>query len=93
MAIHINQKDGYISVYGDGANIPIQKHKEYDVYVPELIFSHLLTYDKKDEKCYVSCSNWKIGIVVNDGVNYVRESFVNDKFTYFGGSHVNNILN
>jgi DNA topoisomerase-2 len=34
---------GEISVYNNGDGIPIEKHKEHGIYVPELIFGHLLT--------------------------------------------------
>lgn len=42
-----------ISVENDGDGIPIQEHSEHKVWVPELIFGHLLTsgnYDKTEEK-------------------------------------------
>lgn len=42
-----------ISVENDGDGIPIQEHSEYKVWVPELIFGHLLTsgnYNKEEEK-------------------------------------------
>jgi len=42
-----------ISVYNNGEGIPIVEHKEHCVYVPELIFGHLLTssnYDKNEKK-------------------------------------------
>jgi DNA topoisomerase-2 len=42
-----------ISVFNDGDGIDIQLHKEHNVYIPELIFGHLLTstnYDKTEEK-------------------------------------------
>jgi DNA topoisomerase II len=45
--------DFKISVWNDGAGIPIQMHKEHNVYVPELIFGHLLTgsnYDDTEER-------------------------------------------
>jgi len=45
--------DFKISVWNDGAGIPIQIHKEHNVYVPELIFGHLLTgsnYDDTEER-------------------------------------------
>ena len=42
--IKINIDDNWnISVWNDGEGIPIQKHKEHNIYVPELIFGHLLT--------------------------------------------------
>ena len=46
--------DAYeISVENDGDGIPIAEHAEYKVWVPELIFGHLLTsgnYNKEEEK-------------------------------------------
>ena len=42
-----------ISVYNDGRGIPIEIHREHGVYVPELIFGHLLTssnYDDSDKR-------------------------------------------
>ena len=42
-----------ISVENDGDGIPIQQHAEHKVWVPELIFGHLLTsgnYNKEEEK-------------------------------------------
>ena len=50
-----NNADGVfeISVENDGDGIPVKEHAEYNVYVPELIFGHLLTsgnYNKEEEK-------------------------------------------
>jgi DNA topoisomerase-2 len=42
-----------ISVENDGDGIPVAEHAEYKVWVPELIFGHLLTsgnYNKEEEK-------------------------------------------
>lgn len=41
--VTINQKKGQISVWNDGKGIPVEIHKEHNVYVPDLIFSNLLT--------------------------------------------------
>ena len=50
----VNTKDGIeISVENDGDGIPVAEHAEYKVWVPELIFGHLLTsgnYNKEEEK-------------------------------------------
>ena len=35
--------DNIISIMNNGIGIPVVKHKEYDVYIPELIFGQLLT--------------------------------------------------
>ena len=34
--------DDHITVENDGAGIPVEMHAEHNVYVPELIFGHLL---------------------------------------------------
>jgi len=52
--IKINIKDNNeISIFNNGDGIPIVIHKEHDVYIPELIFGHLLTssnYDKTEKR-------------------------------------------
>jgi len=54
--IKVNIGENYISVENDGPGIPIEMHKEHKIYVPELIFGHLLTgenYDDDDERAGV----------------------------------------
>ncbi|KAJ2783551.1 DNA topoisomerase 2, partial [Coemansia interrupta] len=51
--VTIDKESGTISIMNDGKGIPIEIHREQNVYVPELIFGHLLTssnYDDKQEK-------------------------------------------
>lgn len=43
LKVEINQKEGFISVWNNGKGIPVAIHKEHNIYVPELIFGHLLT--------------------------------------------------
>lgn len=53
--VNFDQESGTISVWNDGPGIDVVVHKEHNVYVPELIFSHLLTgtnYDKTEEKTW-----------------------------------------
>lgn len=48
--INIDKKSGKISVWNDGHGIPVCMHKQYDMYVPQMIFGNLLTsqnYGKK----------------------------------------------
>jgi len=48
-----NKETGEISVYNNGNGIDVAIHPEHNVYVPELIFGHLLTstnYDDEEEK-------------------------------------------
>lgn len=51
--VDIDCESGLISVFNNGKGIPIEMHKKEGVWVPELIFGHLLTssnYDDKEKK-------------------------------------------
>ena len=53
LRVDIDAAAGSVRVYNDGAGIPVEVHKEERVYVPELIFGHLLTssnYDDTEKK-------------------------------------------
>ena len=39
----------WIKVYNNGDTLPIQVHKKHKVFVPELVFGHLLTSDNFDD--------------------------------------------
>lgn len=41
--IDINQEDNIISVWNNGRGIPVVSHKDENMYVPTMIFGHLLT--------------------------------------------------
>ena len=41
--------DDTISVYNDGKGMPVVMHEEHGVYVPELVFGHLLTSSNYDD--------------------------------------------
>ena len=41
--VNIDQQRGLISVFNDGKSIPVQIHRQHNIYVAELIFGHLLT--------------------------------------------------
>ena len=47
--IKVSFNDNKITVYNDGSGIPIQIHKEHDIYVPELIFGNLLSSSNYDD--------------------------------------------
>ena len=50
--IHINEDDS-ITMVNDGNGIDIEKHPEYNIWIPEMIFGHLRTstnYDKTEKK-------------------------------------------
>jgi DNA topoisomerase-2 len=44
-----NIDSGEISVWNNGSGVPIVEHKEHNVYVPELIFGHLLSGSNYDD--------------------------------------------
>lgn len=51
--IKVDITDTTICVFNDGAGIPIEIHKEYEIYIPELIFGNLLSssnYDDNEKK-------------------------------------------
>lgn len=53
LRVDIDQSAGRISIYNNGRGIPIEMHSKEGVYVPELIFGHLLTssnYDDDEKK-------------------------------------------
>ncbi|XWS74969.1 hypothetical protein CRYUN_Cryun01aG0044300 [Craigia yunnanensis] len=45
----IDAEQNLISVYNNGDGVPIEVHREEGVYVPELIFGHLLTSSNYDD--------------------------------------------
>jgi hypothetical protein len=58
LRVDLDAKSGSIRVYNDGDGIPVEIHKEEGVYVPELIFGHLLTssnYDDTEKKVRHRC--------------------------------------
>ncbi len=50
--VSFDKEQGFISVMNDGEGIPVELHEAENIYVPELIFGHLLTsgnYEKKQK--------------------------------------------
>jgi DNA topoisomerase-2 len=53
LKVVIDGENNLVSVYNNGDGVPVEIHKEEGVYVPELIFGHLLTssnYDDAEKK-------------------------------------------
>ncbi len=51
--VNINKEKEEITIYNNGEGIPIAIHPEHKIYIPEMIFGHLLTsgnYDKDEKK-------------------------------------------
>lgn len=47
--VDIDAEKNEISVWNNGQGIPVVIHKEYNIYVPEMIFGHLLTSSNYDD--------------------------------------------
>ena len=47
--VNYDKSTGEISVWNNGKGIPVQLHKEHNMYVPELIFGHLLSGSNYDD--------------------------------------------
>ena len=47
--VELNRDTGWTSVQNDGMHIPIEMHVEENIYVPELIFGHLLSGSNLDD--------------------------------------------
>ena len=53
------QETNTISITNNGAGVPVEIHKEEGIYVPELIFGHLLTssnYDDSQKKASLTAA-------------------------------------
>eukprot|EP01134_Creolimax_fragrantissima_P006151 CFRG6151T1 len=53
LKIDVDVENNSVKIWNNGAGIPITMHKDENVYVPELIFGHLLTssnYNDKEKK-------------------------------------------
>lgn len=48
--IEISKENNKISVFNDGEGIPVEMHKEMNIYVPHMIFGELLTSDNYDDE-------------------------------------------
>lgn len=47
--VTIDQENNRITVWNNGKGIPVVIHKEHNMYVPELVFGHLLTSSNYDD--------------------------------------------
>mmetsp|Transcript_21318 Transcript_21318/g.45361 ORF Transcript_21318/g.45361 Transcript_21318/m.45361 type:complete len:1306 (+) Transcript_21318:68-3985(+) len=47
--VEIDEKAGWVSVQNNGQGLPVEMHQEHQLYVPEMVFGHLLTSDNYDD--------------------------------------------
>lgn len=50
LKVDIDVENCCIRIFNNGRGLPVEIHKEHGVYVPELVFGHLLTSDNYDDK-------------------------------------------
>ncbi|KAM7530082.1 hypothetical protein LguiB_033492 [Lonicera macranthoides] len=50
VSVEIDVENGRISVFNNGEGIPVVVHKKERIYVPEMIFGHLLTSSNYDDR-------------------------------------------
>ena len=49
LRVDVDAESGWVRVWNNGAGVPVEVHKGEGVYVPELIFGHLLTSSNYDD--------------------------------------------
>ncbi|EPS40613.1 hypothetical protein H072_5511 [Dactylellina haptotyla CBS 200.50] len=49
LKVELDRDNGIISVYNNGRGIPIEIHQKNKIYIPEMIFGHLLTSSNYDD--------------------------------------------
>jgi DNA topoisomerase-2 len=49
LKVTIDREAGSISVFNNGKGIPIEIHSKEKIWIPELIFGHLLTSSNYDD--------------------------------------------
>jgi len=50
LKVTIDKEEGAITVWNNGKGIPVEIHEEEKIYIPELIFGHLLTSSNYDDE-------------------------------------------
>lgn len=48
--VDFDKETGIITIWNNGTGVPVVEHKEHNMYVPELIFGHLLSGSNYDDK-------------------------------------------
>lgn len=93
LEVTINIEENYIRIWNNGKGIPIVIHQDHGIYIPELIFSHLLTgsnFNDSEEKTtggrngygakLTNIFSTKFEIELGDSTNHLRyhQTFLNN---------------
>ena len=88
--MYFNQEDGSITIWNNGPGIPVEFHKDENVYVPELLLGHLLTgenFDDNDKRITggrnglgAKCISYDTKVPLFDGtIKLAKEIVITDK--------------
>jgi DNA topoisomerase-2 len=86
---------GEISVYNNGSGVPVVLHKEQNIYVPELIFGHLLSgsnYNDNDTRTTVGVNGMGIKLTNIFSKKFVVETVDSENKKKFIQEFSNNML-
>jgi len=92
--VDYDQLSGEISVWNNGKGIPVQLHKEHNIYVPELIFGQLLSgsnYDDNDTRTGAGTNGLGAKIVAIYSKKFVVETIDSDEKRRFIQEFTNNM--
>ncbi|OAG31830.1 DNA topoisomerase II [Nematocida displodere] len=93
--VGVNQEKGEISVYNDGKGIPVVMHAKENVYVPELIFGHLLTssnYDDTEKKITGGRNGYGAKLCNIFSTEFTIETNDRERMKHFKQTYRNNML-
>lgn len=96
LKVTIDQKNNRISVRNNGKGIPVQKHREYGIYIPELIFGNLLTssnYDDNSKKVVGGRNGFGAKLTNIFSTIFTVETADSEQKKYYKQVFINNMTN
>ena len=94
--VSVCQETGKVTVYNNGSGIPVQIHPEHKVYVPELIFGHLLTstnYDDSDKRIVGGKNGYGAKLTNIFSVEFTVKTLDTDTGYQYSQTFANNMQN
>ena len=94
--VDYNKETGEISVYNNGTGVPVVLHKEQNIYVPELIFGHLLSgsnYDDNDSRIVVGVNGMGVKLCNIFSTKFKIETVDSENKKKFIQEYSNNMEN
>lgn len=92
--VDYDKESGAISVYNNGKGIPVVMHKDHQLYVPELIFGHLLSgsnYDDTDQRTGSGLNGLGVKLVSIHSKKFWVETVDSDSGLKFTQEYSNNM--